>query len=95
MIHSLNTNPAHSSDVATPTEYTIETYKAGYWTWIVRDGKGNMLAYGGYCRTRRKARNKAVDWIEKYLNPGVPRSKQELRDKSIKDRTMLKETYGG
>ena len=72
------------------TEYEIETYKAGYWTWVVYLN-GHQMAYGGYCRTRRKARKTALAWIEERENPGP--SKEELRDKRIKDRTMRKETY--
>lgn len=97
MIHSLNTNSAHSSgdasDVAHSPEYQIETYKAGYWTWTVRDVRNNLLAYGGYCWSRRKARKDALAWIKEELNPGP--SEVELRDKRIKDRTMRKETYRG
>lgn len=75
------------------TEYEIETYKAGYWTWVVRDKEGGLLAYGGFCWTRRKARKEALAWIEEKENPRP--NKAELRDKRIKDRTMRKETYRG
>ena len=72
-------------------EYQIETYKVGYWSWVVRDTDGSQLAYGGYCWSRREARKDALAWIER--NQGDKPSKEDLRDKRIKDRTMRKETY--
>lgn len=74
------------------TEYEIETYKAGYWIWVVLQS-GSQKAYGGYCRTRRKARKEAIAWIE--ANAPDSKSKADLRDKRIKDKTMRKETYRG
>lgn len=76
------------------TEYQIETYKAGYWVWTVRDVQNSLLTYGGYCWSRRKARKEALAWIkDQNLRDG--QSKADLRDKRIKDRTMRKETYSG
>lgn len=72
-------------------EYTIETYKAGYWTWVIRDTDGSQMAYGGYCLTRREARKDALDWLSSNLKD-VP-SKAELQYRRTKARTMRKETY--
>lgn len=98
MIHSLNTNPAHSSgdasDVAPRAEYEIETYKAGHWFWVVRDQAGILQEFGTFCGTRRKARKKAMEWIDdQNLREG--KSKEEIRFAKIKAKTKRKETYGG